>query len=65
MTKFANTFKNMHFCVKQYIGFQKQSVEGALKAFAKYLKIIFDEVHFIVNLKIPNSIKNLSKFNQK
>ena len=28
------------FCVKQYIGFQKQSVGGALKVLAKYFKSV-------------------------
>ena len=34
----------------QYIDFQKQSVESFLELLAKSLKIVFDEVHFIVNL---------------
>ena len=39
----------MHFCVIQYVNFQK-SVRSALKVLAKSLKIVFDEVHFIVNM---------------
>ena len=38
------------FCVIQYIGFQKQSVGGALKVLGKPLKTVLGEVHFIVNL---------------
>ena len=36
MAKFADTFCNVYFFVKQNIDFQKQSVGGALKVFAKY-----------------------------
>ena len=42
-------FRNMHFCVIQYVNFQK-SVRNSLKVLAKSLKIVFDEVHFIVNM---------------
>ena len=38
------------FCVMQYIDFLKQSVGGALKLLGKSLKIISDEVNFIVHL---------------
>ena len=44
--------------MKQYIGFQKQSVGGALKVLAKSLKTIFNEDHFIANLVYQNSIEN-------
>ena len=47
----------MHFCMKQYIDFQKQSVVGALKMLAKCFKTVFDEICFIVNLIYQNSIK--------
>ena len=36
MAKFADIFWNVYFFVKQCIDFQKQSVGGALKVFAKY-----------------------------
>ena len=42
-------FRNKHFCVIQYVNFQK-AVRSALKVLAKSLKIVFDEVHFIVNM---------------
>ena len=46
----------MHFlCETVYIGFEKQSVGGALKVLAKSLKTVFDEVYFIVNLLYQNS----------
>ena len=51
-------FWNTHFFMKQYIGFQKQSVGGALKVLAKSLKTIFNEDHFIANLVYQNSIEN-------
>ena len=38
------------FCVMQYINIQKQSVERFLEVLPKSLKIVFYEVHFIVNL---------------
>ena len=47
----------MLFWVKHYLGFQKQSVEGALQVLAKPLKTVFNEAHFIVNLLYQNSIK--------
>ena len=46
------------FFMKQYIGFQKQSVGGALKVLAKSLKTIFNEDHFIANLVYQNSIED-------
>lgn len=46
------------FFMKQYIGFHKQSVGGALKVLAKSLKTIFNEDHFIANLVHQNSIEN-------
>ena len=36
----------------------KQSVGGALKVFAKSLKTVFNEDHFILNLLYQTSIKN-------
>ena len=41
--------------MEQYIGFQKQSVGGALKVLAK--KTVFDKIYFTVNLLYRNSIK--------
>ena len=38
------------FCVIQYIDFQKQLMEGAVKVLRISLKTVLDEVHFIVNL---------------
>ena len=49
MRNFAGIFRNMHFCVQQYICFQKQLVRGALKVLAKSLRTIFDKV-FKINL---------------
>ena len=43
MRNFAGIFRNMHFCVQQYISFQKQLVRGALKVLAKSLRTIFDK----------------------
>ena len=47
----------MYFFVKQYIDCQKQPVGGAFKVLAKFLKTVFDEGHFIVNLLYQISIK--------
>ena len=49
--------KHAFLCAEQFIGFQKQSVGGALKVLAKSLKSVFDEVHFKENLFYQNSIK--------
>ena len=57
MRNFAGIFRDMHFCMKQYIDFQKQSVVGALKMLAKCFKTVLDEICFIVNLIYQNSIK--------
>ena len=43
--------------VKQYIGFKKQSVGGALKVLANSFKTVFEKIHFTVNLLYQNSIK--------
>ena len=56
--KMANSLRNVLptyseiciFCVIQYIKFQKQSMEGALKVLGKSLKTVLDEVRFILNL---------------
>lgn len=45
------------FCVKQYIGFQKQLAGSALEVLAKYLKTVFDEIYFKLNLACQNSNK--------
>ena len=57
MRNFAGIFRDMHFSMKQYIDFQKQSVVGALETLAKCFKTVFDEICFIVNLIYQNSIK--------
>ena len=59
MTNFADIFRNVHFFMKQYIDFQKQSVSDALNVLAKSLRTVFNEDHFIVNLLYQISIKNL------
>ena len=46
-----------YFCAK-HTDFQKQSVESAFKLLAKSLKVVFDEVHFII-LFIKIQLKNL------
>ena len=43
--------------MKKYLGFKKQSAEGALELLEKYLKTVFDEIYFIVNLVYQNSNK--------
>ena len=48
---------NIFFFVKQYIGFQKQLVEGPLNVLAKSLRSVFAEDLFIVNLLDQNSVK--------
>ena len=58
MTNFDVIFRNKHFFfVKQYIGFQKQLVEGPLNVLAKSLRSVFAEDLFIVNLLDQNSVK--------
>ena len=54
---YSDTFRNMHFFMKQCKDLQKQWVGGALIVLAKYSKTVFDEVHFRVNLLHQNSIK--------
>ena len=61
MRNFAGIFRNMHFCVQQYICFQKQLVIGALKVLAKYLRTIFDKV-FKINLVYQTSIKKYKDY---
>ena len=39
-------FRNMHFCVIQYIDCQKQSLKGSLKVLGKSLRTVLGEVHF-------------------
>ena len=46
---FVFIFRNMHFCVVQHIGFQRQSVWIALKVLTKSLKNVFEKFHFIAN----------------
>ena len=41
MTNFADIFRNVHFFMKQYIDFQKQSVSDALNVLAKSLRTVF------------------------
>ena len=43
--------------MKQYIGFQKQPVGGALKVLDKSSKTVFDKDHFTVKLLYQNSVK--------
>lgn len=43
--------------MKQYVGFQKQPVEGALKVLDKSSKTVFDKDHFTVKLLYQNSVK--------
>ena len=49
MKGFSDIFKNMHF-VCDVTDFHKQSVEATLKILKKSLKIVSDEVYFVVNL---------------
>ena len=45
--KVLQTYSEMSlFCVKQYIGFQKESEVGPLKVFEKSLKTTLDKVQF-------------------
>ena len=55
MTIFADIFKSIHFCVKQYIDFQNKPVWGTLKVLPKSLKTVFDEDLFIKKFALSNS----------